>query len=157
MMTLKELRSSKSLTQKAAAALCGIPLRTYVRYENNPDAEGSLKYQYLFQEISQYGFVDENHGVLSKEDIVRSCNLVFQTYPVEYCYLFGSYAKGLASETSDVDLLLCTNITGIKFYGLVERLRETLKKNVDVLEVCQLTNNPELINEILRDGVKIYG
>ena len=156
-MTLKELRSSKSLTQKAAAALCGIPLRTYVRYENNPDAEGSLKYQYLFQEISQYGFVDENHGVLSKEDIVRSCNLVFQTYPVEYCYLFGSYAKGLASETSDVDLLQCTNITGIKFYGLVERLRETLKKNVDVLEVRQLTNNPELINEILRDGVKIYG
>ena len=156
-MTLKELRSSKSLTQKAAAALCGIPLRTYVRYENNPDAEGSLKYQFLFQEISQFGFVDENHGVLSKDDIVRSCNLVFQTYPVEYCYLFGSYAKGLASETSDVDLLLCTNITGIKFYGLVERLRETLKKNVDVLEVRQLTNNPELINEILRDGVKIYG
>ena len=157
MMTLKELRSSKSLTQKAAAALCGIPLRTYVRYENNPDAEGSLKYQYLFQEISQFGFVDENHGVLNRDDIVRSCNLVFQTYPVEYCYLFGSYAKGLASETSDVDLLLCTNITGIKFYGLVERLRETLKKNVDVLEVRQLTNNPELINEILRDGVKIYG
>ena len=157
MMTLKELRSSKSLTQKAAAALCGIPLRTYVRYENNPDAEGSLKYQYLFQEISQYGFVDENHGVLSKEDIVRSCNLVFQTYPVEYCYLFGSYAKGLASETSDVDLLLRTDTTGIKFYGLVERLREALKKNVDVLEVRQLTNNPELINEILRDGVKIYG
>ena len=156
-MTLKELRSSKSLTQKVAAALCCIPLRTYVRYENNPDAEGSLKYQYLFQEISQYGFVDENHGVLSKEDIVRSCNLVFQTYPVEYCYLFGSYAKGLASETSDVDLLLRTDTTGIKFYGLVERLRETLKKNVDVLEVRQLTNNPELINEILRDGVKIYG
>lgn len=156
-MTLKELRSSKSLTQKAAAALCCIPLRTYVRYENNPDAEGSLKYQYLVQKISQYGFVDENHGVLSKDDIVRSCNLVFQTYPVEYCYLFGSYAKGLASETSDVDLLLCTNTTGIKFYGLVERLRETLKKNVDVLEVRQLTNNPELINEILKDGVKIYG
>ena len=156
-MTLKELRSSKSLTQKAAAALCSIPLRTYVRYENNPDAEGSLKYQYLFQEISQFGFVDENHGVLSKDDIVRSCNLVFQTYPVEYCYLFGSYAKGLASETSDVDLLLRTDTTGIKFYGLVERLREALKKNVDVLEVRQLTNNPELINEILRDGVKIYG
>ena len=84
-------------------------------------------------------------------------NLVFQNYPVEYCYLFGSYAKGIATETSDVDLLLRTDTTGIKFYGLVERLRETLKKNVDVLEVRQLTNNPELINEILRDGVKIYG
>ena len=156
-MTLKELRSSKSLTQKAAAALCEIPLRTYVRYENNPDAEGSLKYQYLIQKINQYGFVDENHGVLNRDDIVRSCNLVFQNYPVEYCYLFGSYAKGIATETSDVDLLLRTDTTGIKFYGLVERLRETLKKNVDVLEVRQLTNNPELINEILRDGVKIYG
>ena len=156
-MTLKELRSSKSLTQKAAAALCEIPLRTYVRYENKPGAECSLKYQYLIQKINQYGFVDENHGVLNRDDIVRSCNLVFQNYPVEYCYLFGSYAKGIATETSDVDLLLRTDTTGIKFYGLVERLRETLKKNVDVLEVRQLTNNPELINEILRDGVKIYG
>ena len=39
---------------------------------------------------------------------------------------------------------------------LVESIREGLKKKVDVLNYEQLNNNPELINEILKDGVKIY-
>ena len=46
--------------------------------------------------------------------------------------------------------------TQLTFFGMAERLREALKKRVDVLDVKQLTGNPELINEILRDGVKIY-
>ena len=40
---------------------------------------------------------------------------------------------------------------------LVESLREKLQKKVDVLNREQLNNNPALINEILKDGVKIYG
>lgn len=43
------------------------------------------------------------------------------------------------------------------FYGLAEELREALLKKVDLLNIEQLNNNPELINEVLRDGVKIYG
>ena len=77
--------------------------------------------------------------------------------PVEYCYLFGSYAKGKATEASDVDLLIATSVSGIKFYDLVEAIREVLQKKVDVLNREQLSDNPELINEILKDGIKIYG
>jgi predicted nucleotidyltransferase len=76
---------------------------------------------------------------------------------VEYCYLFGSYAKGTASEKSDVDLLVHTKLTGMSFFGLVEELREGLKKKVDVLDQKQIVNNFELVNEILKDGIKIYG
>ena len=43
-----------------------------------------------------------------------------------------------------------------KFYGLVERLRNSLNKKVDVLDINQLVNNKELLNEILKDGIKIY-
>ena len=155
-MTLKELRIVNSLTQKAAAEICGIPLRTYIRYENRNNTESSIKYQYLMQKLEQYGFVDEKHGILTKEAIIGACKKVFEEYPVAYCYLFGSYAKGIAGEESDVDLLLSTDVTGLKFYGLVERLREELKKNVDILEVRQLSGNMELLNEILKDGEKIY-
>ena len=45
----------------------------------------------------------------------------------------------------------------MRFYDLVESIREGLKKKVDVLKSEQLNGNPDLMNEILKDGVKIYG
>ena len=89
--------------------------------------------------------------------IRQKCSEVFQKYSIEFCYLFGSYAKGKAKPESDVDLLISTNITGLKFYGLVEEIRTALHKKVDVLEISQLKDNMELTYEILKDGVKIYG
>ena len=73
------------------------------------------------------------------------------------CYLFGSYAKGRATERSDVDLLVFTETTGLRFFELVEVLRESLKKKVDVLDQSQLKGNDVLVSEILKDGIKIYG
>ena len=78
-------------------------------------------------------------------------------FDIEYCYLFGSYAKRNATEKSDVDLLISTSASGMRFYDLVESIREGLKKKVDVLNSEQLNENPDLVNEILKDGVKIYG
>lgn len=48
-------------------------------------------------------------------------------------------------------------IDGMKFYKLAEKLREKLKKKVDLLDIAQLNNNPTLVQEILKDGIKIYG
>ena len=76
---------------------------------------------------------------------------------MEYGYLFGSYAKGKATERSDVDLLVAMPTNGLKFFGLVEALREGLNKKVDVLDIGQLNNNIALTQEILKDGIKIYG
>ena len=91
------------------------------------------------------------------EQIKEVCVDVFSDYEVEFCYLFGSYAKSKANETSDVDLLIQTNVAGIKFFGLVEELREKLKKKVDLIDTRQLNNNQVLLHEILKDGIKIYG
>lgn len=156
-MTLKEIRTSKNLTQKQAAELCGIPLRTYVRYELEDTKEGSLKYKYIVSTLNDYGYIDEEHGVLTFETIVKIVDETFAKYDVEYCYLFGSYAKGKATEKSDVDLFISTTLTGIRFFGLVEELRTALHKKVDLLTLNQLNNNNELINEIFKDGIKIYG
>ena len=78
-------------------------------------------------------------------------------YDVKFCYLFGSYAKGKETPTSDVDLLISANVKGIKFYGLVEELRLTLRKKVDVLDINQLKEDIALTEEIFKDGLKIYG
>lgn len=55
------------------------------------------------------------------------------------------------------DLLISANVKGLKYYGLVEEVRTVLHKKVDVLDIDQLKDNFELTQEILRDGIKIYG
>lgn len=156
-MTLKQLRKQKNLTQAECAKYLGIPVRTYQNYETDESKTASMKYAFMIQKLEQYGFVDETHGILSVQQIKDICTDIFTDIDVEYCYLFGSYAKGKATETSDVDLLISASISGMLFFDLVERLREGLKKKVDVLNREQLNNNPELINEILKDGIKVYG
>ena len=154
--SIKELRKSIGLTQADASALVGVPLRTYVNYENDPDKEGSVKYKYILNELEKLAFIDETHGILKYDEIVDKCSRVFEDYPVHFCYLFGSYAKSQATEKSDVDLLVSVDVSGIKFYGLAERLRGTLKKNVDLINVEQLSDNMELLNEIMKEGIRIY-
>ena len=156
-MMIKELRKSLGLTQSEAAIITNIPLRTFKNYENDLSKIDSVKYQYIVKLLEEYGRVDEEHGVLTIEGIKNSIKTIFDEHHVEYCYLFGSYAKNTAKETSDVDLLISTTLTGLKFYGFVDKLRNALHKKVDVLTLAQLENNPLLLNEILKDGIKIYG
>lgn len=155
-MMLRELRKQKKLTQAECAKYLGVPLRTYQNYETDAAKRTSIKYLYMLEKLEQYGFVDEDHGILSIQKIKDVCTDVFADYDIEYCYLFGSYAKGTANDNSDVDLMVKTDISGLKFYDLIEKLREELNKKVDLLNFEQLNNNLDLINEILKDGIKIY-
>ena len=156
-MTLKELRKQKNLTQVECAGYLGVPIRTYQNYETDPSKASSMKYEYMVQKLQKYDFVDEEHGILTIQQIKDICTDIFKNRDIEYCFLFGSYAKGSATESSDVDLLISTSVSGMRFYDLIETIREGLHKKVDVLKQEQLNNNPDLVNEILKDGVKIYG
>lgn len=156
-MGLKEIRQQQGLTQEEAAKFLGITRRTYANYESGKIDQSSLKYKYIINALQKANLIDEEHGILTIEKIKEICAEVFQNYDVEYCYLFGSYAKGMATETSDVDLLVSVSSNGMKFFGLVETLREQLRKKVDVLDMAQLNNNMALVQEILKDGIKIYG
>lgn len=156
-MTLKELRKEKGLTQAAAAKVVGVPMRTYVRYESDENKKETIKYRYIVETLQKYGVIDEEHGLLTIEKIQELCAPLFEEYGVKYAYLFGSYAKGKATEKSDVDLLVSMPVNGLAFYELVERLRGSLKKKIDLLDETQLEDNTALVKEILQDGIKIYG
>lgn len=156
-MSLKELRKEKGLSQEKCANYLGIPIRSYKRYESDESKINRMKYEYIINRLNNYGYIDEEHGKLTVQKIREICSEVFNEYPVDYCYLFGSYAKGYETEKSDVDLLVSMPVDGLKYYELIETLRERLKKKVDLLDVLQLNKNPQLLQEILKDGVKIYG
>lgn len=144
-MNLKDIRLSKGLTQVQASKLLGISRRTYINYEKNETQIPDIKYDFLCKMLDNYALINEEHGILSLEQIKTICEEVFQEYNIEYGYLFGSYAKGKAKETSDVNLLVSSSLTGLKFFELVETLREKLKNKVDMSNLAQLNNNIELV------------
>ena len=154
---LKSLRLKSGLTQKEAAQKIGISLRSYISYENTESLSGTPKYRFLLAEMSEFARLDEEHGILTVDGIRDSCAEILKDYPVSFCYLFGSYAKGKASPESDVDLLISSDVTGLRFYKLTEKLREALHKKIDLLDAKQLVGNADLLNEVLKDGIRIYG
>ena len=104
--------------------------------------------------------ITETKGLLTLEQIKGALTKLFdEEYKgqIEFCYLFGSYAKGYAKENSDVDLCVATELTGLKFAGLSESIRAALHKKIDLIRFSNLKDNLELINEIMKDGIKIYG
>ena len=108
--SIKDLRLKAGFSQVELAAKLGISHRTYIKYENDEKYAGSLKYKYIEQYLKDLTKVDETHGILTITDIQNACKDVFEKYNVEYCILFGSYAKGLATETSDIDMVISTDI-----------------------------------------------
>lgn len=155
-MTIKDVRKKIKLTQVEASKITGIPLRTYKIYENDESKIGSIKYNYIIAKLSEYGLVDEGHGIISLEDIREGVAEVLSEYPVDYAILFGSYAKNIAVPTSDIDLLISTEVSGIKFFGIAEKLRTKLGKKIDLLDLKQLSGNQDLLRDILGEGIRIY-
>ena len=154
---LKEMRTENNLTQKQVSELVKMPLRTYIRYENEDKYIGSLKYEKLLDILEEKFQITEEKGIQSIETIIEVVNDIFKEYDIDFCYLFGSYAKGKQTEISDIDLCISGNVTGLAVFGLVEKLRVGLKKKIDLLRLSEIHNNEELLKEIMRDGIKIYG
>lgn len=157
MENLKELRIKANLSQFEAAKLFNVSLRSYRDYENDQNKSNSLKYKYFVDAFNKMLYIDEETGLLTISFIKETCSKIFKEYNVDSCYLFGSYAKGKETPTSDVDLLIDTDADGLKFFGLVEKLRIALHKVVDLLDINQIVKNPELLKDILKNGIKIYG
>ena len=155
MNKLKEQRVKYGLTQVEAAKILNISRRSYQMYEGMVNE--SEKLNYYIEKLSKAFILDEEHGVLTLDMIKNIVNSVLENYDVKSCYLFGSYAKGKAHEKSDVDLLIDSSVTGLRYFGLVEELREKLCKKVDLLNTKELVQNENLISEILKDVIKIYG
>ena len=159
-MTLLQTRKQYNISQIEAAKTLDIPVRTYIRYEQDDNYGSKLKRQTMINVINDKYEITEDKGVLSVSQIKKELTILFDKQyqgVVEFCYLFGSYAKGYATETSDVDLCVCSSLTGMRVAGLAETIRSVLHKKIDLIRFDTLKDNLELINEIMKDGIKIYG
>ena len=92
------------------------------------------------------------------QQIAEIITPIMRSYGVQTAGLFGSYARGEATEDSDVDIVVHKGqADGLKFFGLWEDTEEKLGKHVDLIDFSGLyTNNDKLLNNIVRDEVRIY-
>ena len=82
---------------------------------------------------------------------------VFKDYKIKRAVLFGSYSKGVAKPDSDIDLLVDSGLKGLKFVGLIEDIKRSLKgKDVDVFDISHVDKGSTVDQEISRTGVEIY-
>jgi len=87
---------------------------------------------------------------------------ILEELPVTHAILYGSYARGDATATSDIDLAVeCeSSLTSVERtqtrVAIIERLSTTLE--TDDVDVIPLSQAPvELVEEIFRDGILVYG
>ena len=110
-------------------------------------------------------------AVYTTDEIALRIAPVAMEYRLPAVYLFGSYARGEATEDSDVDLLV--DLTGTQVKGLFSMtspwtlgslysdLEEALGKNVDLLTVGALEENRSekdwFRDAVLKERVRVYG
>jgi predicted nucleotidyltransferase len=83
---------------------------------------------------------------------------IFISAPIYKAILFGSYAKGLASENSDVDIYIDSRgeLRGLHFYGVLEDMVEVLDKTVDLFEASEIRQGSPIENDIMQQGVVLF-
>lgn len=101
--------------------------------------------------------------IYSIKEIEEKVRPIAEMYETGNIYLFGSYARGEATEKSDIDLLVEKgNANGIKFFVLFDEFRETFGKDIDIISDYQIEESKkdpmyrEFLIEIERDRKMIY-
>lgn len=95
--------------------------------------------------------------IYSIADIKNAIAPIARQYGAERVYLFGSYARGTATPTSDIDLRIDKGaITGlIALSSFRIAVLEKLDKNVDLLTTGSLDD--EFLESIRNEEIMIYG
>lgn len=98
-----------------------------------------------------------NDKILTLTDIAALVRPIAEKYQVQAVYLFGSYARGEADETSDLDFLV---FGGDQFkptliFALAEELRAILGKEVDVFEISEINTDSEFYRQVMKERLLV--
>lgn len=95
--------------------------------------------------------------MLTRTNVEQSIRELLSRYHAESALLFGSYARGDATEESDIDVVV---IGGAHFnrpdiFAFAEDLRELTGKDVDAFEICEVNVGTPFYETLMREGKQI--
>lgn len=92
------------------------------------------------------------------EEIKNKLHPIFEKSGVVRAILFGSYAKGEATEKSDIDIaaLVDDEMSIISFCDIADKVINELGKNVDFLYAGDIIPGGKIDLELKKDGVLLY-
>lgn len=98
-----------------------------------------------------------SEAVLSLNRIKENVKPIALKYQVKEIYLFGSYARGEATDESDLDFLVFggDNFKLTMIFSLAEELREAFQKNVDVFEIHEVNQQSVFYDTIMKERLLV--
>lgn len=98
-----------------------------------------------------------NNIVFTIKEIENLVKPIARKYKVKEIYIFGSYARGEADKSSDLDFLVYggENFKLTMIFSLAEELREVLKKDVDVFEINEINEDSDFYNTIMKERLLV--
>jgi len=163
--TIKTVRENIGLTQEQVSSLTGVPVKTLRNWEQGvrKPSEWTIDLiidKILRTELEKHFLLnddeDDQNNILSFSTIKKKVSDIARNLEIDRIYLFGSYIKGSATEISDIDLYMESDIFGLDYFGLTEELRESLHKKIGLLSNKTVIENSKVYHEIMNTGVIIY-
>jgi len=159
--SLKSLRKNLKYSQQEISKLIGIPLNTLQNWEQNvrkpSDWVLNLMMDCILRDaIENQNVISETKGILSFLKIKRIITTLASQHDVKKVILFGSYAKGQANPSSDLDLYMVYKLSGLAYCDFVEKLWLALKYIVDFFSQLTLKTNSPTYLENEDTGIIIY-
>ena len=98
-----------------------------------------------------------SNTIYTIENIKDIVTPIVRKYNVQAIYLFGSYARGEATENSDLDFLV---FGGEKFkltniFALAEDLRMAFQRQVDVFEISEINTDSDFYSTIMNERLNV--
>lgn len=91
------------------------------------------------------------------EEIRQFLKPLIKKYSAQAAILFGSYARGEATDESDIDIMIIggKNFDPTDVFCIADELYDISGKQVDVYEEREIDKSSVFYKNILRDGIKL--
>ncbi len=93
----------------------------------------------------------------TEKQVQDAIKVLLRRYGAESAVLFGSYARGDQTDSSDIDVVVFggKNFKKSNIFAFAEELRQMTGKDVDAFEICEVDPQTPFYQSVMEEGIKI--
>ena len=93
----------------------------------------------------------------TEKQVQDAIKVLLRRYGAESAVLFGSYARGDQTDSSDIDVVVFggKNFKKSNIFAFAEELRQMTGKGVDAFEICEVDPQTPFYQSVMEEGIKI--